>query len=102
MGAREPRGVGRRDREAAWLALRASTLEALAEDEVRGIAGARCRRLYRSTRSARRSWRAACRVLRGPAFAGLRRAERFRLCRQAWDRLRYEDAARSAQASQCD
>ena len=48
VGARLPRGLGGRDREAARLPLRASPLEALAEDEVRGLAGARRRRLHRS------------------------------------------------------
>ncbi len=43
-----PRGLGRRDREAARLAVRAPALAALAEDEVRGVAGARGRRLHRS------------------------------------------------------
>ena len=41
-------GLGRRDREAARLDLRAPAIAALAEDEVRGVAGARDRRLHRS------------------------------------------------------
>ena len=42
------RGLGGRDREAARLAVRAPPLAALAEDEVRGVAGARGRRVHRS------------------------------------------------------
>ena len=48
------RGLGRRHRQAARLALRAPPLAALAEDEVRGDAGARGRRLHRSAGRARR------------------------------------------------
>ena len=59
-----PRGLGRRDREAARLALRAPPLAALAEDEVRGDAGAGGRRLHRSAGRARRPRRAARRLLR--------------------------------------
>ena len=48
VGARMPRGMGRRHRQAARLALRAAALAALAEDEMRGGAGARRRRVHRS------------------------------------------------------
>ena len=52
-------GLGRRDREAARLDLRAPAIAALAEDEVRGDAGARDRRLHRSA-AARASGSARC------------------------------------------
>ena len=64
VGAGAARGLGRRDRQAPRLAVRASPLEALAEDEDRSLAGARRRRLHRSARRARRPRRAAGRLLR--------------------------------------
>ena len=57
------RRLGRRHRQAPRLALRAPPLAALAEDEVRGVAGARRRRLHRSAGRARRPRRAARRLL---------------------------------------
>jgi hypothetical protein len=45
LGARLPRGLGGGDRQAARLGLRAPAIPALAEDEVRGHAGARGGRL---------------------------------------------------------
>ena len=84
------RRLGRRDREAPRLDLRASPLAALAEDEVRGDAGARRRRLHRSARRARRPRRAARRLLR---------RRRLRLRRQGRHRLRHEAAARAARAA---
>ena len=48
VGACVPRGLGGRRREAARLAARAPALAALAEDEMRGGAGARGRRVHRS------------------------------------------------------
>ena len=80
VGARLPRRLGRRHREAARLALRAPPLAALAEDEVRGVAGARRRRLHRSAGRPRRPGRAARRLLRG---------RRLRLRRQGRHRLRH-------------
>ena len=68
VGAGLPRGLGRRDREAARIAVRTSPLEALAEDEVRGVAGAGRRRVHRSAGRARRAWGAARRLLRGDDF----------------------------------
>ncbi len=64
VGARPQRGMGRRDRETARLAVRASAVEALAQDEMRGVAGARRRRLYGSAGCARRAWGAARGLLR--------------------------------------
>ena len=64
VGTRLPRRLGRRDRQAARIAVRASPLEALAEDEVRGVAGAGRRRVHRSAGRTRRAWRAARRLLR--------------------------------------
>ena len=93
VGARLARRVGRRDREAARIAVRTPALEALAEDEVRGVAGAGRRRLHRSAGCARRTGRAARRLLRG---------RRLRLCRQGRHRLRHEAAARSAPAVRRD
>ena len=90
VGARLPRGLGRRHRQAARLAVRAPPLAALAEDEVRGDAGARRRRLHRSAGRARRPRRAARRLLRG---------RRLRLRRQGRHRLRHEAAARAARAA---
>ena len=69
VGARQSRRLGRRDRQTARIAVRASPLEALAEDEVRGVAGAGRRRVYRSAGRARRPWRAARRLLRGRAIS---------------------------------
>ena len=74
LGAGVQRGMGRRHREAARFAVRASPLAALAEDEVRGFAGARGRRVHRSAGRTRRPRRAAGRLLRG---------RRFRLRRQS-------------------
>ena len=54
--------------------LRAPPLAALAEDEVRGLAGVRRRRIHRSAGRARRPGRAARRLLTSEA--------RFRLCRK--------------------
>ncbi len=65
LGARLPFGLGGRDRQAPRLALRAPPIEALAEDEVRGLAGAGRRRLHRSAGRPRRLRRAAGRLLRG-------------------------------------
>ena len=62
------RRMGRRDREAAQLALRAPPLAALAEDEVRGVAGTRRRRIYRSAGQPRRPGRVAGRILRWRRF----------------------------------
>ena len=62
VGARVQRGLGGRDCEAARLAVRAPALAALAEDEVRGDAGARGRRLHRSAGRARRAGRTARRL----------------------------------------
>ena len=64
VGAGLARGLGRRHRQAARLALRAPPLAALAEDEVRGVAGTRGRRVHRSAGRTRRSGRAARRLLR--------------------------------------
>ena len=88
--ARCARRLGRRHREAARLALRAPPLAALAEDEVRGHAGARRRRLHRSAGRPRRPRRAARRLLRG---------RRLRVCRQGRHRLRHEAAARPSRAA---
>src|SRR4030095_928581 len=63
VGTRLQRGMGRRDREAARTAVRASAIEALAEDEMRGVAGAGRRRLYRSARRTRWTRCAARRLL---------------------------------------
>ena len=84
------RGLGRRDRQATRVALRASPLEALAEDEVRGVAGARRGRLHGSARCARWPRRAAGR---------LPRRRRFRLRGEGRHRLRHDAPARSAQAA---
>jgi hypothetical protein len=65
VGSRAPRGLGRGDREAPRIAVRTSPLAELAQDEMRGIAGARRRRLHRSAGKARRPRRAARRLLRG-------------------------------------
>ena len=64
VGARVQRGLGGRHREAARLAVRAPPLAALAEDEVRGDAGARGRRVHRSAGRTGRPRRAARRLLR--------------------------------------
>ena len=90
VGPRVPRGLGRRHRQAARLAVRASPLAALAEDEMRGVAGARRRRLHRSAAQTRRSRRAARRLLR---------RRRLRVRRQGRHRLRHEAAARPARAA---
>src|SRR5262245_48276184 len=87
VGARVPGRMGRRHRQAARFGVRASALAALAEDEVRGLAGARRRRLHRSARRARRPRRAARRLLRGC---------RLRVCRQDWNGIRHQAAAGSA------
>ena len=84
VGTRLQRRVGRRHRQAARLAVRASPLPALAQDEMRGDAGAGRRRLHRSAGRARRPRRAARRLLR-------RRRLRFR--RQSRHRVRHEAAA---------
>ena len=84
VGARLPRRLGRRHRQAARLALRASPLAALAEDEMRGVAGAGGRRIHRSAGRARRSRRAARRLLRG---------RRLRLRRKGRHRVRHQAAA---------
>ena len=52
MGAGLPRRLGRSDRQASRFALRTSPFSALAEDEVRGIAGTGGRRLHRSSGNA--------------------------------------------------
>ena len=90
VGARLPRRLGRRDRQAARLAVRAPPLAALAEDEVRGDAGAGRRRVHRSAGRARRARRAARRLLR---------RRRLRLRRQGRHRLRHEAAARASRAA---
>ncbi len=82
VGTRRPRGMGRRHRQAARFSIRAPAIEALAQDEVRGIAGARRRRFYRSPRGARRPWCPARRILRG---------RRLRLRRETRHRLRHQD-----------
>ena len=92
VGARVQRGLGGRHREAARLAVRAPPLAALAEDEVRGVAGARGRRLHRSAGRTRRPGRAARRLLR---------RGRLRLRRQGRHRLRHEAAAGAARAARC-
>ena len=71
------RGLGGRDREAARRALRGPTLAALVEDEVRGVAGARGRRVHRPAGLARRARRVAARLLRGRRLR-VRRAGRHR------------------------
>ena len=87
MGARLTRGLGRRDRETARLAVRASPLEPLAEDEMRGVAGICRRRVYRSARCASGPRRAARRLLR---------RRRSHLCRETRHRLRHEASVGSA------
>ena len=87
LGARLPRGLGGRDRQAPRLALRAPPLAALAEDEVRGDPGAGRRRLHRPARLARRP-------RRPPGW--LLRRRRLRLCRQGRHRLRHGAAPRPA------
>jgi bifunctional non-homologous end joining protein LigD len=72
LGAREPRRLGRRHRQAPRLAVRASPLEALAQDEVRALAGASSS-AGSPTRRARASARALLRRLlrrRRLRFAG--------------------------------
>src|SRR3954454_144210 len=90
MGAGLPRGLGRRDCEAARIPVRAPALAALAEDEVRSIAGARRRRVHRSAGRPCRPGRVARRLLRGgrPGVRG-----------EDWHRLRYEAAAGTARAA---
>ncbi len=56
VGAREARGLGRRHRQAAGLAVRASPVEALAEDEVRSVAGARGRAASPIRRARASAW----------------------------------------------
>ena len=87
VGACPPRGVGRRDRETERLAVRASPIEALAQDEVRGVAGAGGRRLHRSAGCARRPGSVAGRILR---------RLRLRLRRQDRHRIRHQAASRPA------
>ena len=77
------RGMGGRDREAARFAVRAQAIEALAQDEVRAVAGLRRRRLHRRAGQACRTRRAARRLLRG---------RRLRLRRQGRHRVRHEAA----------
>ncbi len=89
LGARVRRRVGRRHRQAPRLEVRASPLEELAEDEVRGEARVRRRRLHRSAGQARRPRRAPRRLLRRGRLL-LRRKDRHR--------LRHGAAARSARA----
>ena len=59
LGARLPRGLGRRDRQASRIALRVAPLAAVAEDEMRAHGGFHRRRLYRSPGWSRRPRRAA-------------------------------------------
>ena len=90
VGARVQRRLGRRHREAARLALRAPPLAALAQDEVRGVAGAGRRRVHRSAGRTRRARRAAGRLLRW---------RRLRVCRKGRHGVRHEAAARAARAA---
>src|SRR4051812_46323934 len=84
--------MGRRDRQATRLPLRAPPLEELAEDEVRGDGGADGRRLHRSTR---RTCRPRCAARR------LRRGKGLRVCRQGRHRVRHQAAARASIAAEC-
>ena len=85
------RGLGRRDREAARLAVRAPPLAALAEDEVRGD--------RRSSSSAASPIRRAHASGLGALLVGYFDRRRFRLRREGRHWLRHEAAARPARAA---
>ena len=87
VGTRLPRRLGRRHRQAARFAIRAPPVAALGEDEMRGVAGARRRRVHGSSGRPRRPRRAPRRLLRG---------RRLRLRRQGRHRVRYEAPPRSS------
>ena len=64
LGTRMPRRMGRSDRETSHVNLRAPPFAALAEDEVRSVAGAGRRRIHGSAGQPRRSGSVARRILR--------------------------------------
>src|SRR5215203_5603885 len=93
MGTRAPRGLGRGHRQAPGVAVRTSPLEALAQDEVRALAGVRGRRFHGSAGRARGARRAA---------GGLLRRGRPRVRRKDRNRVRHEAADRPAAAARRD
>src|SRR5258708_37030561 len=93
VGTGVPRRVGRGDRQAPRLAIRASPIATLAEDEVRADAGLRRRRLHRSAGRSDRPWRVAGRPPR---------ERRLRIRGKGWHRLRHEAAAGAARPAERD
>ena len=72
VGTSQTRRMGGSDCQAARLAVRAPPLEALAEDEVRGVAGVRRRRLYGSAGYAASVWARSSSVITKAAISSLR------------------------------
>ena len=99
-GSAPARRLGRGDREAARLTLRASAIEALVEDEVRGVAGARRRRFHRSAgHASRASARCSSATTRQRRFRvrrqarhGLRHASCCSTCAGGWTRSKYRQS----------